>query len=272
MVTAKALLNVLCKVIKKLSNEELERFVRFLDKDKLGRINYMEFLGKVCKVSNKNHNPFKTLVSRLSYFLKQNKITSLALLKRLSAASNVNTVAAPGIIGIPNALFAEFLKQKVEKKRAIEDLIRYSDMLDIDKDGFVTEADIETSIRNLPNMAFFKNGGQAVAQSTFNTTTKMYPQASRLSKEKAQSIVKQIRDGLAQKSMQYREAFDKFDLDNDGMVSFAEFNRGMQDVVNLSVPIKEQLYSLMDKNNIGLINYDQFLDVLRLEKFEKKCV
>ena len=36
-----------------------------------------------------------------------------------------------------------------------------------------------------------------------------------------------------------RSAFEKFDLDKDGMVSFAEFNRGMADVVDLSVPIKE---------------------------------
>ena len=28
----------------------------------------------------------------------------------------------------------------------------------------------------------------------------------------------------------------------------------------------------MDKNNTGLISYDQFLDVLRLEKFEKGAV
>jgi len=27
-------------------------------------------LGKVQKVGNKNHNPFKSIVSRLSYFLK----------------------------------------------------------------------------------------------------------------------------------------------------------------------------------------------------------
>jgi len=39
--------------------------------------------------------------------------------------------------------------------------------------------------------------------------------------------------------MQYRDAFNKFDLDKDGMVSFAELNRGMADVVDLSVPIKE---------------------------------
>lgn len=75
---------MLSKVVKKLTYEEIERFVRFLDKDKLGKINYMDFLNKMCKIANKNHNPFKSVVSRLSYFLKQNNITSVALLKRLA--------------------------------------------------------------------------------------------------------------------------------------------------------------------------------------------
>jgi len=121
-------------------------------------------------------------------------------------------------------------------------------------------------------MAFFRNGGQALAQSTFNANAKTYPQGSKLTKEKAAAVCKQIRDGLAVKRMQYRDAFQKFDLDKDNMVSFAEFNRGMADVVNLSVPVKEQLYTLMDKNQTGLISYDQFLEVLKLENFEKKTV
>jgi Ca2+-binding EF-hand superfamily protein len=69
--------------------------------------------------------------------------------------------------------------------------------------------------------------------------------------------------------MQYRDAFDKFDLDKDGMVSFSEFSRGLGDILELSVPIKEQIYTLMDKNNTGLISYEQFLDVLRLENLDK---
>ena len=72
--------------------------------------------------------------------------------------------------------------------------------------------------------------------------------------------------------MQYRDAFDKFDLDKDGMVSFSEFNRGLTEILELSVPIKEQVYALMDKNSTGLISYEQFLDVLRLENIEKKTV
>jgi len=56
--------------------------------------------------------------------------------------------------------------------------------------------------------------------------------------------------------MQYRDAFDKFDLDKDGMVSFSEFSRGLAEILELSVPIKEQIYTLMDKNNTGLISYE----------------
>lgn len=72
--------------------------------------------------------------------------------------------------------------------------------------------------------------------------------------------------------MQYRDAFNKFDIDKDNMVSFAEFNRGMVDVCDLSVPVKEQIYALMDKNSIGLISYDQFLEVLRQENLDKSAI
>ena len=48
-------------------------------------------------------------------------------------------------------------------------------MIDIDKDGFVTEADIETCVKNLTNMAFFRNGGAALTKSTFNSQVKIYP-------------------------------------------------------------------------------------------------
>lgn len=145
-------------------------------------------------------------------------------------------------------------------------------MIDVDKDGYVTEYDIETCVKNLHNMAFFRDGGAALTTSTFNSRAKIYPQGCRLSNEKALAICKQIREALGVKKMQYRDAFNKFDLDNDGMVSFAEFNRGMSDVCNLSVPIKEQIYILMDKNNTGLISYDQFLDVLRQENMSMKNV
>lgn len=38
-------------------------------------------------------------------------------------------------------------------------------------------------------------------------------------------------------------------------------------VLSLSGPIVEQLFNLMDKGGIGLVNYDQFLEVIKAQKF-----
>lgn len=56
------------------------------------------------------------------------------------------------------------------------------------------------------------------------------------------------------------------------MVSYSEFARGIDDILTLSQPVKEQLFALMDKGSIGLITYQQFLDVLRLQRIDKQAV
>ena len=45
-----------------IKEDDLDRFIRFLEKDKSGKIDYMAFLGKMTEVSNRDHNPFKSVV------------------------------------------------------------------------------------------------------------------------------------------------------------------------------------------------------------------
>lgn len=52
----------------------MERFVRFLEVNRVDRINYVELMTKI-EETKKSHDPFKNLVSRLNYFLKNNQIT-----------------------------------------------------------------------------------------------------------------------------------------------------------------------------------------------------
>lgn len=75
---------VLSKVVTSVDGESIDRFVRFLDKDKFGKIKYMDFLGRMAEVSNRDHNPFKSVVQRLSYFIETNKQSVASILKRLS--------------------------------------------------------------------------------------------------------------------------------------------------------------------------------------------
>ena len=66
-------------------------------------------------------------------------------------------------------LFASFLKSKIDKKRSMGELRQYANYMDVDKDGFISEIDLQTCISNLNSNAFFKNGGEALAQSGFSS-------------------------------------------------------------------------------------------------------
>lgn len=43
----------------------------------------------------------------------------------------------------------------------------------------------------------------------------------------------------------------------------------MDKVITLSVPVKEKIFSLMDKNEIGLVDYPNFLEVINLSLASK---
>jgi Ca2+-binding EF-hand superfamily protein len=254
LLKAPQLIKVLNKVCTSVSEKDQERFVRFLDKDKLGRINYTEFMGRISK-SSRAHNPFKTIVSRIAFFLKQNNVEIAALLKRLAQSVENSKESAPDQWIIPCDGFTAFLKQKVEKKREIGELKRFTEMIDIDKDGYISEPDLGSCIKNLSNTAFFRNNGEALIKSTFNASTKAYPKASRVSKAKMDIVLEQIRAGMIEKQIAYRTAFDSFDTNKDNMVSYAEFAAGVKKIAPLSDPILEQIFAVMDHKQIGLISY-----------------
>jgi hypothetical protein len=94
----------LIKLVKNVDKESIDRFVRFLDKDKFGKIHYMEFFGKMAEISNRDHNPFKSVVQRLAYFIESNKQTISAILKRLANTSQGDISASAG--GVPVEVFA----------------------------------------------------------------------------------------------------------------------------------------------------------------------
>mmetsp|Transcript_28903 Transcript_28903/g.27806 ORF Transcript_28903/g.27806 Transcript_28903/m.27806 type:complete len:158 (+) Transcript_28903:3046-3519(+) len=47
------------------------------------------------------------------------------------------------------------------------------------------------------------------------------------------------------------------------MLSFADFSLGLDRILKLSQPLKEKLFAKMDKLSIGLVAYENFLEVLR---------
>jgi len=71
--------------------------------------------------------------------------------------------------GVPVEFFSDFLKAKIDKKRDESELQKYARYMDIDKDEFISEIDIQISPDNLNSDAFFRNCGEALAVSAFSS-------------------------------------------------------------------------------------------------------
>ena len=56
---------------------------------------------------------------------------------------------------MPLDKFTEFMKAKVEKKRELEELHGFAQLMDIDKDGVIGEEDLKTCLQNINSSAFF---------------------------------------------------------------------------------------------------------------------
>jgi len=111
--------------------------VRFIDKDSQGKIDFIAFVERMGEVSNRDHNPFKSVVQRIAFFIQSNQQTVQSVMRRLSGKSGYSPSQ-----GVPADYFADFLRAKVDKKRSSEELRRYASFIDVDKDGFVSEIDL----------------------------------------------------------------------------------------------------------------------------------
>ena len=87
---------------------------------------------------NRNHNPFKSLIKKIEWFIETNKLSVDGLLQRLSSKGEV-----------PVKQFAKFLHDKIEKSKDIANLESYSSLMDIDKDGLISRDDLQTCLLNI---------------------------------------------------------------------------------------------------------------------------
>lgn len=114
--------NALWEVLTSLDELTIEKFIKFLEKDKRGWINYTEFLNKMNDVSNRNHNPFQQLSRRLSYFIKQNNISVDNLMKKMSISESKLNQGSWNSNSVSVIYFTNFLKNKVDKKWNFDEL------------------------------------------------------------------------------------------------------------------------------------------------------
>ena len=243
------------------SEVDLDRFVRMLEKTNSGRINYVEFLSKMSITADKNFNPFKAVVNRVNYFLTQNKITVNGIIKRLGKGRSDRKVTT--------RTFSEFIKNKVQKKKSMQELQNLADLIDIDQDGFIDEHDLQTCLNNLDNDSFFTNNGQNTIG--FQNERKFYP-TERLTDRQTFDFTAKLRQSLSENGISAREAFHKFDTNKDGFLSFSELSAGLDTLTEISQFYKEKLFAMMDLHSTGLLPFVGFVTVIEEGKAAAKTV
>ncbi|KAM3134464.1 hypothetical protein pb186bvf_013430 [Paramecium bursaria] len=78
-----------------------------------------------------------------------------------------------------------------------------------------------------------------------------------LSEDKFDHILKDLRTKLQLKGMSYEELFNQLDTDHNGFLSISEF-QNIDKIMILSQPAKDGFFAFMDKQKIGLIDFNTF--------------
>ena len=214
---------------------EIERLARILDKRESHMIDYNDFLAHLTGPNLPPPDPLKLACSRLIIFLNQNAMTPAQLLKRFG-----------GKVALPT--FAAFLSAKVQKHLTETLALEVAMKMDLNQDGFIDLQDLTAVLTNRMRVTLSQN-------STFPT--------ERLEKEKAKEVFRAIKQALVYKRVNFADAFRTLDRRQNGMLTAEDWSQGLEQYIELSQPIKDGLFAILDAKGIGLVDYATFLKVMK---------
>lgn len=218
-----------------LKNVEIERLARILDREGSRLVDYVDFLEKMRCPGKPKADLMRSSVDRLIIFIRQNELNVPQLLKRLKEPVSIEK-------------FTDFLASKVHKRQDRVALSEVAAKLDINRDGFISEDDLNAVLANQNRMTL--------------KSTPIFPTAP-IETERARSVIKEVRNALVARRINYRDAFNLFDVSQKGLLTSSDFISGLSKIIDLSQPVKEGLFAIMDKQKIGLVDFNSFIAVLK---------
>lgn len=187
--------------------------------------------------------------------------------------------------------FVQLFLNKVipESKRA--DVQKYLYLLDIDRDGFIDQFDLDTFLnrhifieehleldaaaqqKTQPSSQAEKKESEPNSNANkllkLSSTQRMpltfsqelFPTRS-ISDDKLQIILDNFKFVLRQKKLSFEEAFKQINTSNIGFITAAEFDQGISKFIRLSNIAKEGVFSYLDNLKIGMFDLPRFIEVM----------
>lgn len=265
--------------------KDINRIVRYLDKDLHNCINYYDFLQQVERVditatAQDKVSDLHELAEKLTSYLRQNNLTILQLLKNIKSFSRSSQEGMGENQKVSNELVSNYLHQKLFQSTNKNELDLFVEDLDLDCDGFIEEHDI---ISFLQNYKYFDQIFVAPKIQTRDYTVQKQLQAGtkslgtkalfpfqKLSEKKINQVLKDLRYKLELKLMNYEALFKFLDADSDGFITIKEFSEQIDKILPLSQPIKDGFFAFMDRLHIGMVDLSNFLKAMNKSSVSKE--
>lgn len=75
---------------------------------------------------------------------------------------------------------------------------------------------------------------------------------------------------MVQRRLNYQDAFALFDTQKAGMLTYRELCEGLDGIISLTQEEKDGIFAIMDKSQIGMIDFPKFVEVLKDIDIEPK--
>ncbi|KAL4511758.1 hypothetical protein ABPG72_012603 [Tetrahymena utriculariae] len=241
-------------------------------------------------------------VEMIKKYMKQNKLNSEEFITHLlenKENKKMFNIQDKKKVRIP--VFAQIIAKIIHFNLQESTIQQNCELIDIDRDGYVDKFDLETflsryyyiedQISKKTQFAsqvfskshtgnFFSMNKSSEIGSTIkskqqltssllniaksqlvNQPIRLYP-TDNLPLEKLEVILRDLKQNSSLRRLSYYEIFKILDVNNDGFVSFNEFEEKIDSFVKLSSHAREGLFSYFDHLKIGMFDFPRFASIL----------
>ena len=226
------------------------RFIRVTNMfDQFGNIKYPDVLNLIFFYNKeKLSDQFSLLCQILSNILQKECNNDIQCLMYLISTGSPKKVTS---LTIHKPLNLGQIKQFLESKNTkIEDKIILK--LDIDADGLISFEDLSSVLKRFILTSYFKYDNDSTKADICIFSEEIMDEV------RYKNIIKKLNIFKKMKSLTDIGLFRLFDTDNDGFFSSADFNKVIDNIIEMSPAMKDQFFNYLDYYHNGLVDCETF--------------
>ena len=259
-----------CSVVNKFTQEfdeeDIFKFIRVtkISENPTSEVEYIKFMNIV--YYNQNLDAFLLAVNELNdlYIKEANKNLNnlISIINRTKSDNNNNYITIDDLYSYLTNRIKEKNKNNYMK---IQEYITKPIIckFDVDSDGKISLEDLKTVLERYINTDFFKyeNNSNDVNINLFSNQN--------ISDKEFRAIIRKIKENMNKKNISELGLFKLLDENKDGFINNIEFNKNIEQIIDINPSLKDRLFNYLDGYKNGMIDLNTFLGRFKEFKLEK---